>query len=304
MRGLAPSVFAVLSVLSLSAAPTKPSREAPAALPDVAPANAASRHPEEGRPLIRAYRPSDVGMSNQVWTILQDKRGVLFAGGNQGLAEYDGSAWRRIIIRSGNTTFTRSLAMDASGRIYVGATRQIGYLAPNASANLEFVSLNDKIPADARDFTEVFRAFVLEDGIYFQTEQGIYKWANERFTVIKPPSRFNRASLLEGKIYVPVPETGLNVLEGTRLRPLPGTEVLGDEIFPLVLRYDAQRLLIGTRAAGLFLYDGARLSPFATQADDIFKGGQLYRGIPLDDGTFAMTTTAKGMVIIDRNGRR
>ena len=303
MRRLAPSVFALLSVLSLSAAPKTPTPVAPAPRPDAAPANAiASRHPEEGRPLIRAYRPADVGAANQVWALLQDKRGVILAGGSQGVAEYDGSAWRRVLIGT-NTTSVRSLDMDRSGRVYVGATKQIGYLAPNASANLEFVSLNDKVPADARAFTEVFRTFALDDGVYFQTEQGIYKWANERFTVIKPPSRFNRAALLEGKIYVPLPETGLNVLEGTRLRALPGTEVLGNELFPIVLRYDPRRLLIGTRSSGLFLYDGATLSPFATQADDILKTN-LYRGITLDDGTFVLTTTASGMVIIDRNGRR
>ncbi len=302
MRRVVLPVFAVLSALSLGAAPQGPPPQSPATPSNGAPARAiASRHPEEGRPLIRGYRPNDVGMTNQVWDMVQDNRGVFFVGNNIGIAEYDGSSWRR--IRVGPFTSTRSLVRDASGRIYVGATRQIGFLAPNAAGDLAFVSLNDKIPAGDRNFTEVFRIFALADGVYFQTEQGIYKWANDRFTVIKPKSRFNRAALVEGRIYVPVPETGLNVLEGATLRPLPGTESLGSEIFPLVFRYDARRLLIGTRLSGMFLYDGAHLTPFPTQADPVFQDGQLYRGIVLADGNFALTTTGAGMVILDRNGR-
>ena len=44
-----------------------------------------------------------------------------------------------------------------------------------------------------------------------------------------------------------MPETGLNVLEGDRFRALPGTESLGLEPFPVILRHDEKRLLIGTR---------------------------------------------------------
>ena len=36
----------------------------------------------------------------------------------------------------------------------------------------------------------------------------------------------------------------------------------------------------------------------------MFVGGQVYRGTPLADGNFALTTTNAGLAIIDRNGRR
>lgn len=34
-----------------------------------------TRHPEEGRPFIRTYRPTEVGGGSQTWAIIQDKRG-------------------------------------------------------------------------------------------------------------------------------------------------------------------------------------------------------------------------------------
>ena len=69
-----------------------------------------------------------------------------------------------------------------------------------------------------------------------------------------------------------MPETGLNVLEGDTFRPLPGTSAFGREVYPVVLRYDARQLLIGTRLNGLFLYDGATMTPFLTEIDERLKG--------------------------------
>jgi ligand-binding sensor domain-containing protein len=109
--------------------------------------------------------------------------------------------------------------------------------------------------------------------------------------------------MVNGEIYLTTPETGLNVVEGTALRPLPGTDRLKGEPYPILLPYDEKRLLVGTRQDGLFLYDGLALERFTT-ADQSIASKELYRGIVLPDQTFALTTTNSGLIILDRNGRR
>ena len=261
----------------------------------------ATRHPEEGRPFVRRYAPAEVGGNTQVWAIVQDPRGVIYAGTNSGILEFDGASWRRIKVGLSQTV--RAMALDRSGRIYVGAEGgAIGYLAPDGHGDLQFVSLSDRLPEGEREFS-VYRVFVTEDGVFFQGEEALFRWAHERMTTIKPASRFNRASLIDGRIYLTVPESGLNVLEGGAFRALPGTERLGREPYPVLLRYDDRRLLVGTKVDGLFLYDGATLTPFRTPIDDLFKGSQVYRGTTLADGTFALTTTSGGLAIIDHQGQ-
>jgi hypothetical protein len=260
------------------------------------------RHSEDGRPFIRAYRPTEVGGAGQIWSMLQDRRGVMYIGTNGAVLEFDGSSWRRIRLEPGGSG--RSLALDPSGRIYVGSASAFGYLAPDEHGDMAFVSLVSRLPEDARSFNDVWRTFVTTDGVIFQTERAIFKWAADRFTIIKPTSRFNRASLVDGRIYLTMPETGLNVLEGDKFRPLPGTESLGLEPFPIILRLDEKRLLIGTRQRAFFLYDGSTLVPFPTELDALATTGQLYRGVALPDGTIALTTTSGGMGILDRQGRR
>ncbi len=87
--------------------------------------------------------------------------------------------------------------MDSSGRIYVGTGDTFGYLAPDTKGELKFVPLKNKLPADQQNFNDVWRVHAISDGVYFQTEQAIFRWANETLSVIKPASRFNRASMLD-----------------------------------------------------------------------------------------------------------
>ena len=79
--------------------------------------------------------------------IVQDKRGVIYAGTGGAVLEFDGASWRRIPLSS-LVTVARSMAIDDNGRIYVGAVDELGYLEPDAKGELQFVSLLDKLPAE------------------------------------------------------------------------------------------------------------------------------------------------------------
>jgi hypothetical protein len=50
---------------------------------------------ETGMPLIRNYPPKEYRGGSQIWSILQDKRGVLYFASDD-LMEYDGVSWREI----------------------------------------------------------------------------------------------------------------------------------------------------------------------------------------------------------------
>jgi signal transduction histidine kinase/DNA-binding response OmpR family regulator len=268
-----------------------------------APAAAApvSRSGEEGRPLVRIYTPSEYGGGAQNWAIVQDARGVLYVGSGGGVQEYDGVSWR--LIETPKRTTVRSLAIGPEGRIYVGAVSDLGYLAPDAQGTLRFVSLHDKIPAEAQAYGDVWRTLAMADGVYFQAEAAIFRYAGDTIRVWKPAVRFNRASAVDGTLYVPQPELGLTVLENGSFRALPGTASLAVEPFPVVLRYDERRLLIGTRLSGLYLYDGQTLTPFRTEVDDLLRKS-LYRGLVMPDGNIVLVTTQAGAVVIDHSGRQ
>ena len=64
---------------------------------------------------------------------MQDRRGVMYLGiSGAELVEYDGVSWRKIDVGMDNI---RSLAMDDTGRIWVGGNGGFGYLAPDTRGN-------------------------------------------------------------------------------------------------------------------------------------------------------------------------
>ena len=289
-----PAAFAAVCVLTATALAQTPS--APQPVP-------AGRHPEAGAPVIRNYPPDAYDGGAQNWALLQDARGVLYVGSTNALLEYDGITWRKITTPTRTTI--RSLAADASGRIYVGAVGDLGYLEADAKGDTQFVSLVDKLPADVQVFEDVWRTFATPDGIFFQTQVGLFRWANGTMKVWKPTGRiFNRAQIANNTIFIGQAGGVLMALRGDELVAVPGAERLGEEAYPIVIPFDQTRLLMGTRSGGLFLYDGATLTPFRTDVDPYLKGSNLYRGFVLPKGLFAFTTTSAGMVILDREGRQ
>jgi len=296
MRSLAGSVLLLLACGAPALADPDPAAPAQATTPAPDPA-------EEGRPFIRTYQPIEIGGGSQTWCIAQDKRGVLYFGTNAALLEYDGVSWRRIPVGS-NGGSVRALAIDDNGRMWVGGVSTFGYLAPNAAGAMEFVSLNERIPAGTPPFADVWRLFVTPNGVVFQTVRAIFVWSHEKMSVIQAPTRFGRAAQVDGRVYVTTPEAGLSVLEDGALRLLPGTATLGNEPFIILLRYDERRLLVGTRENGLFLYDGAAVMPFVTSSEVLKTNPQLYRGITLPDRTFGILTLSAGLVTIDAAGHQ
>jgi signal transduction histidine kinase/DNA-binding response OmpR family regulator len=267
-----------------------------------APTPPAPKPSEEGRPFIRIYRPAELGGDFQNWAIVQDKRGVIYVGSQSGVLEFDGANWR--IIETPTLDTVRSLAIDEAGRVYAGSVGEFGYLAPDAGGELRYVSLVDRVPQAVRRFSDVWRVFATPQGVLFQSEEYVFRWAGDKITVIPAASRFSRSSFVDGRFYASLPESGLNVLDGDTFRPLPGTTALAREVYPVVLRYDDKRLLIGTRRNGLFLYDGTALVPFPTEVDALIEANSLYRGLVLANGTIALGTTGSGLAIIDRQGHR
>ena len=260
------------------------------------------RADEIGRPLIRNYSPREYAATDQNWAIVQDDRGVLYVG-NVGVLEYDGTSWLKTPLPNKNTV--RSLAIGADKRVYVGGVGEFGYLEPNAIGRTTYVSLLEHVAPQDRTFADVWRVLPTPDGVYFQSAARLFRWQGGRITGWSSPAgRFNRAAEVDGRIYVPVPGTGLMEIRDSQLRLHPGTERLGDELYPVVLRYDDARLLIATRGSGLYLYDGAHVEPFGTEMDGFFRERAVYRGTRLPDGTFALATVLGGLAIIDGDGRR
>ena len=257
---------------------------------------------EAGLPLMQFFSPKEYNGSPSIWWIEQDPRGVLYFATDEGLLEYDGVSWQKIMLP--NSAAIRSIAHDTEGTIFVGAQSEIGYLTPDATGTLRYVSLIDHIPPDHRILPEVWNTMATSEGVFFQTNTRLYRWGrDETMHVWQPDTRFSGTTVIRDTLYVQWHDRGLMRVEGDTLQRVPGGEQVNGLYVSFLLPYDAKRLLICTPREGLYLYDGTSVAPFPTEIDDYLRARRVYHGQVLPDGTIVLATSRGGLVWLDHTGR-
>jgi hypothetical protein len=208
------------------------------------PAAATPRVAEAGMPVLESYSVKDFSTGSQFWSILQDRRGVMYFGASAGIIlEYDGVSWRKIFLP---TDAVRSLAVDENNRIWVGGEPNFGYLTPDAAGTLHFVSLVDQIPVDDRNFTSVWQTVVTPQGIFFRAYEHLFRWDGKQMHVWSPEanSKFQGISAIRGHIYVAQDGVGLQEIVGDELRNLPGGNVYRGALKVFIYPFDDTHILV------------------------------------------------------------
>ena len=170
-------------------------------------------HGEVGRPFLNCIGSRDYKATSQNWVFAEDNRGLIYVGNNLGVLEYDGSSWR--LIETINRSVVRAMTKDDQGRLYIGSTGEIGYLAPDARGQLQYVSLLEHVPQKDRDFNDVWTAHATPQGIYFQSREILFR--------LTPPCRPREQHWLEGPELEAEGPLPVRLLDRRRLlRPPPG----------------------------------------------------------------------------------
>ena len=271
---------------------------------------------EKGLPFITNYSAKTYNALPQTWSIQEDERGIMYFGVQNYLLEYDGVKWRKVTIKNNEgASVIRSMGKHKDGLIYYGAFGDAGYLDYDSLGQKQTYSLRDFIPAANRDFLDVWTTHATESAVYFQAREYIFRLDDKKpgvknysmMKVWKPQTKFMYAFYLDGNYYVHQQGLGLYKMVNDSLVLIPGSEFTGKERMQIMLPYitasNEKQYLVGLFYSGLYLFNGKAFQPFATQADPIIKtGATLYKGLQLRNGSYVLSTTGKGIVIIDAQG--
>jgi serine phosphatase RsbU (regulator of sigma subunit)/ligand-binding sensor domain-containing protein len=258
---------------------------------------------EIGSPFSRNYHATEFKAHMQNWAATQDHRGVLYFANKEGVLEYDGGHWNLIKV----SRDVRSLDVDTEGTVFVGAIGDFGYLAPDLTGKLQFTSLLSLLDTGSRNFEDVWKVYATNEGVYYQSSKWIIRYKKGKIKIWYPqkPNGFHFAYWLRGRLYVRENGVGLLELKDEQLAPAQGGDVFADERIYAMLPYDSQRVLIGTRNLGLFVWnpDNGELQKFATPAHQFLIDNQLYHGIKLRNGNFVFATITGGAVVLNATGQ-
>ena len=261
-----------------------------------------SKDSEVGMPFFfEHFRSQDYGHYHQNWSIVQDQRGLVYVANKDGVLEYDGSSWR--LIKTETSTVVRSLGVGKDGAVYIGTKGDFGYLVPDSTGALGYVSLVEKVAPEHREFSDVWGTHVTSDGVYFQTQARLFRWDGKAITVWESGAGFHTSFVVRDRFYVRTRGTGLLTITEDSLHMAPGGETFAERRIYMMTPYGDDHVLIGTRNDGFFNYHNGQLTPFPTEADPILRDFDLYHGCALAGGFYALATLGGGVLIIDEQGR-
>src|SRR6056297_3578190 len=253
-----------------------------------------------GRPLITNYSYQEYEAAPINWFALEDDNGIMYFANIGGVLQFDGVNWKLIEIPG---IGTRRLAKNENGTIYVGGSGELGYLSTLKTGEITYVSLLDQIPEEHKPFADVWEIDYYKGRILFRTEFKLFAWDGNAMKVISSENGYHVGAIVNDIYYQRIWDVGLCILkDDDTFELVPNGEKFTSERIYAILPYD-DKLLIGTRNEGLFIYDGNDFTPFKTEIDEFVKGNLYLPGVALEDGRYVLNTNSDGAYLIDKKGK-
>ncbi len=260
-----------------------------------------------GTTYIKNFFPEDYNSSKQNWCAVQDFRGILYVANTQGVLEYDGVNWRSISTSKNSSALALALSNDKR-RVYVGGNTDIGYLSPDSSGTMQYVSLFELLPERYRNI-KVYGITVTEnDEVLFCASSQLMLYANDTIKVIPladgSTNVFSYITKHNGRVYVNQSDKGYCEFINRKEEPiiaLEGTDTIHDNQVVSILGDKNGGMVLATKKLGISIYKNNRLIPLNIPINAKLVQSDLYCATQLKGGYYAFGTLKKGIIITDSN---
>lgn len=246
---------------------------------------------------VTHYAPDEYGAGNQNWDISSDGR-RLFLANNFGLMVVDGQAAR--LHRLPDQSIVRSVAAIGD-RVYTGAFQEFGYWTTDASGGLTYTSLVPLYKGSSLMNEEFWNIHAFDGAVYIQSFGRILRYDLSRVTDVEIPGAMMFLHAANGRLMAQMIRGGLYELENGRMKPIPGSDFLADTEVKAILPLSNREWLIGTSTKGVYRYDGAAFSRWASASTDELTRMQINQGIRVGD-RIVFGTILRGLYIYSPDG--
>ncbi|RLD82366.1 MAG: hypothetical protein DRJ10_05140, partial [Bacteroidetes bacterium] len=270
---------------------------------------------KDGLPFIKTYTSEEYNAAGQNWAIVKDNKGLMYFANNYGLLQYNSSRWGLFINKY--SPVVRSLNTDKKGTVYYGASEDFGMIVPGQADSVSFYSLAKLLDSEEKDFNNVWGIHIVSDAIYFQSFEKVFRFnlpidtlnieeLKNNIKIFKPENSFHWSFGLNDNFFVREPGKGLYSIVDDELKLIVGGEIFADKKIYVMLPYEAEKILIITRETGLYIYDPNNpdnsISSFDCPANEMLINSYIYGGVEVDNGNYAISSLANGIIIIDKKG--
>ncbi|MEY4110015.1 MAG: hypothetical protein RLZZ46_369, partial [Bacteroidota bacterium] len=179
------------------------------------------RNEIQGALNIRNFTNAEYNGHNQVFSITQDGRGIMYFGNKSGVLEYDGVSWRiiKVFNKKGDTREVNSLTTDKLGHVYVAAKEDLGVLLADKSGKMHFHSLKHHFPK-IPDLKSPKKVLAGNAGVFYHYGGEVYQFVGDHFQTFHSVAGDEIYGLFQvnGKIFIARNKTGLYQLVNGKLK--------------------------------------------------------------------------------------
>jgi ligand-binding sensor domain-containing protein/DNA-binding CsgD family transcriptional regulator len=253
-----------------------------------------------GLPDIVSYNNKDFHAPAETRCIRQDKNGILYIANNNGLLTFNGRHWQLHSLP--NKASIRSLAIDTSGKIYVGGHDEIGYFEPSANGLLIYHSLKELIPPVDHQFADIWDINITPAAIYFRTIESIFELKNGKIKFYDAPGGWMMMTWMNGQLFTNDRSDGLLTLQQGRWETACADQSYAHLRIKDITTFKKDTLLVASLSDGLFLLHHRTLVPFKTNIDQLLINDRINCVKQLGN-KIAIGTTGNGLFIINEYGQ-
>jgi len=282
-----------------------------------------------GIPLMRNYSAEVIHGSDYTHSIIKDNLGNIYlANEDMGIIRFDGKTWRTIPIRNGQ--LIRALGKDKTGTIYAGGKYEFGYLEPDESGKMRYISLSERLeksvtkPLSNSDsgnadvskqkinIGEILSLVVKDSSVYFVSNKALFDYdiINDSLKYVNLGKlglkNVLKVFLVGEKVILGDNTSGLREYKEGKILELPGGQFFNGIACLMIMPYDNNQAIVATYKNGIFLYNyttgevsGDLVDPALQK---ILSESRIYTGTLLPASEFAIGTIHNGVFIIDHAG--
>lgn len=260
---------------------------------------------QEGNKYISNFSPSNYKASDQNWSSLQDKNGIMYFANLNGVLVYNGRDWQTIQLpHDENVT---SLALNHKNKIYIGAENEFGYLVQNENGKYLYKSLIDSVFKSKHDFSIVWATHCIDDEVFFCSNEKIFRLKDNKIDAFKPEKdRFHTFFNVDNHLFVREFEVGLKIFENGELHFVLGSEVFADKKIYAIEHMHDNKYIIVSRDGGVYFMTLNEKHPSQSEfikvnskLDDWLNSRELYCGKKISKNLFALGSLKDGLILID-----
>jgi len=212
---------------------------------------AESLPPIKGTARVIHYTRKDFDSDPQIWTMCQDKDGILYFGSNKGTLIFDGERWQT--VRLPNNSSVRSLNVNDEGIVFAGGFNEFGTIRKDAYGKYYYESWFHLLRPEDRNIENIWGIHEVQGYMVFRSYKLLIAIADNKAVTLPTSGVYEYSTVLHKKLFIADAE-GLKTvdLKTLEIDPVIRSQDLNKENLLTVLPGFSQERVIAVTKEGSF----------------------------------------------------